>query len=364
MPVPKGRDPDRTRAGLGQWFATVRPAAVDVDIALLPSPRATGYSSETVLFEARWTEDGEERRAAYAARIRPSGYTLFRTHDLDTQWRVIDALGRHSDVPVPPFVGYADEGTSPLGQPFFVTERVEGLVPPDWPSYIRSGWVVESTPAQQYALYQSGLEVLAAVRAADWRRIGLEFMGRADQRPVGIESQTEQDRQFLAWVAEGRRLPLFEQAIDWLGAHGPADDRLSLNWGDARLGNIIFADFKAAAVLDWEMTSVGPPEADLGWFLCFHRIHTYGHGNPDLPGAPSVEEIVALYEKLTGAPVRHLHFFEVRAALRASMLLFRFNDMLLANNKITPDSPDGPHLPATRVLEYLLADPDGRSVGG
>lgn len=357
MPVPSARDPETTRAGLRSWFTRLRPAASDVEVALLPSPRATGYSSETILFEIVWSEKGEARRGEYAARVEPSGYTLFQDHDLDAQRRILEALHRYTDVPVPRVVGHADRGDSPLGQPFFVTERVHGIVPPDWPSYARSGWLLEATPEQQRTLYESGLGILAALRAADWSAMGLEFLVDPGRRPVGLEAELGHDRGFLAWVAEGRALPLFEGALDWLARHCPADDRRHLNWGDARPGNIIFRDFHPVAVLDWEMATVGPPEADLGWWIVFQRMHTEGHGLPPLPGFPSPDEAVALYEAMTGEPVQNLAFFEVRAALRAALLLFRFNDMLLKTGKITPDSPNAPQLPATRVLEALLAEP-------
>ena len=354
IPVPRTRDPDSTRAALGQWFRRARPAARRPEVTLLPSPR-TGYSSETILFEVEWWEEGEAVRESFAARVRPAGYSLYQEHDLDTQWRVIDALGRSTDVPVPEVVGHAVEEDSPLGQPFFVMRRVEGLVPGDSPPYTVRGWLLDAGPEAQRQVYESGLEALALVGTADWEALGLGFLAASRLHPPGLAAQTRADEAFRDWVASGRPLPGFDDALAWLTTHLPDDRRLALNWGDARLGNIIFRDFRAVALLDWEMTALGPPEADLAWWLTFHRLHSEGRDVAGPPGFPAEDRAVALYERWAGPVQTDLRWLMVRAALRAGLLLYRFNDMLVAGGKIEPDSPHAAHLPARRVLDSLLA---------
>ena len=125
------------------------------------------------------------------------------------------------------------------------------------------------------------------------------------------------------------------------GAHLPVSPRLSFNWGDARIGNILFRDFAPVAVLDWEMATLGPPEADLAWWLVFNRIHISGRGLAGPAGFPSEAEAVEQYEADTGWPVRDLRYYQVWAALRAGLLLFRFNDMMVRGGTIDDWFPEG-----------------------
>ena len=353
MPVPTTRHPEDTRAGLAAWLAGARPGAESVEVTLLPSPGSTGYSCETVLFDATWTCRGRAGRGAFAARIHPSGYSLYQEHDLDLQWRVMDAVGSHSDVPVPRIVGHHTDTGGPLGQPFFVMERVEGIAPADSPPYSMRGWLLEASSEDQRLLYRRALSVLARIDSLDWRAAGLDFLDTPARRP-GIGPQVEAYGDFVAWVAEGRQLALFEEAYAWLRAQVPEGTRLAFNWGDARIGNILFRDFAPVAIVDWEMATLGPPEADLAWWLVFNRIHTTGRGLPGPAGFPSDAEAVEQYEADTGSTVRDLHYYEVWAALRAGLLLFRFNDMMVRSGAIDADSPKAAHLPALRVLTALL----------
>ena len=88
----------------------------------------------------------------------------------------------------------------------------------------------------------------------------------------GIEQQMSYYRDFLDWAAQGEQVPVLESTWQWLVDHQPAEEgEVVLSWGDSRIGNIIWDDFRAAAVLDWEMASLGQPEMDLGWFLYFDR---------------------------------------------------------------------------------------------
>jgi aminoglycoside phosphotransferase (APT) family kinase protein len=165
------------------------------------------------------------------------------------------------------------------------------------------------------------------------------------------------DQRFLRWVLAGRPFPVFEDAAAWLARHLPAEPDPVLNWGDARLGNILFRAFTPVAVLDWEMVTLGALEADLAWWIVFMRLHTSGIGKPQLPGLPSPAETVAMYEQLSGRTVGDLHFYEVRAAFRAGLLLVRFSDALVANGTLAPDAPKRPYTPAVNVLAELVGVP-------
>jgi aminoglycoside phosphotransferase (APT) family kinase protein len=359
VPVPTSREQATTERQLAGWLAALGPERSDVAVRLRDSPAGSGFSSETLLFDAEWSDPlGHRCTGQYAARLRPTDYTLYQEHDLDTQWRVIDGLHRHTEVPVPAIVGADTSAGSPLGVPFFVMERVEGQVPADNPAYTVRGWLADAPPACQAALYQRALAVLAAIHAVDWPAVGLGFLAGSTANPVGTAAAMDHDEQFLGWVADRRPLPLFEACAGWLRAHLPPDPAAGpvLNWGDARLGNMLFRDHRPVAVLDWEMVTLGAREADLGWWLLFNRLHTEGINRPQLPGFPDEDGTVACYERLSGHAIDRdaLHFYLVRAAFRGGLLLVRYTDMLVANGLLAPDATRGPHTPAVRVLNGLL----------
>jgi aminoglycoside phosphotransferase (APT) family kinase protein len=356
MAIPTTRDRAATAVALARWLEDAVPDGRDATVELHDAPAGTGFSSDTVVFDAAWRGPDGPVDGSFVARLRPTGYTLYQEHDLEKQWRVIDALHRHTAVPVPPIVGHDTSADSPLGQPFFVMERVEGRAPADAPPYTVAGWLHDAAPTDQSALFERGLEVLARIHAVDWEALGLgPLLRAATSPPVGAARQMDHDEQFLGWVLAGRHLPVFEDAVAWLAGHVPDEPELVLNWGDARLGNILFRDFAPVAVLDWEMVTLGAPEADLAWWIVFMRLHTTGINKPELPGFPSPAETVRKYEALAGRPVGDLHFYEVRAALRAGLLLVRFTDALVANGTLPPDAPKTPYTPAGRVLTDLLA---------
>ena len=352
MPVPPGRSRGQTVEGLTRWLHDTVDEASEITVQVHPSPRSTGFSCETVLFDAQWRHAGESQRGTFAARVRPSGYSLYQEHDLDRQWRLIDAIGRLGAVPVPRIVGHATGGEDYLDQPFFVMERVEGVACADAPPYSIKGWLHDARPSEQQRVVERSIDILARIHAIPVPCLPKTAVERGV--PVGIGAQVEAYGDFLAWVADGRDVPEFESAYRWLRDELPADPAMSFCWGDARIGNILFRHSFPVAVLDWEMAGLGPPEADLAWWMVFDRIHTVGRAVPRLPGFPDEAMIVERYQRKTGRAVQALRYYQVWAALRASVLLFRFHDMLSRHGMAPSDPQRAAYQPAIRVLRDLL----------
>ena len=114
--------------------------------------------------------------------------------------------------------------------------------------------------------------------------------------------------------------PTAAAALQVLRQNTPTDLQMGVVWGDARIGNIIFAVTCPAAVLDWEMVCAGSPETDLAWTLFLDRLQSEGIGVPKLEGFPSREETVARYEELSGHEVKHLHYYEIFAGFRFTVI--------------------------------------------
>ena len=299
-------------------------------------PDGSGYSNETLLFRVAWTEGGEARTADLAARLRPIGYAVFAEYDLSLQYRCLEEVAERSTVPVPRVRWFESEEAA-LGAPFFVMDRVAGQVPPDNPPYTAGGWLHDASPADQGRLHRRALEVMASLHRLDWED-GFGFLERHDLGPPGMATQLKAGRAYLEWAAEGGSLPLHEAAMAWVEANRPEDPPLGVNWGDARIGNMMFRDFTPVAVFDWEMATLGPAEVDLAWWLVLERYSAEGNGQPPLPGFPAREETIATYEHLLGRPMRDIQYYEVWAALRFAIVLVRVIRMMTAHGVIPEGS--------------------------
>ncbi|WP_433993767.1 phosphotransferase, partial [Mycolicibacterium porcinum] len=113
------------------------------------------------------------------------------------------------------------------------------------------------------------------------------------------------------------RSPLVERALAWLEENFPEDVAASesvLIWGDSRIGNVLYDNFRPSAVLDWEMATIGPRELDVSWIIFAHMVFQELAGMAGLPGLPDVmreEDVRATYRELTGAELGDLRWFYI-----------------------------------------------------
>jgi len=350
MPVPDQRDPGLTCSLLQGWLRDRLPRARDLVVSGVRTPSAgSGFSSETLLFDAAWTEDATPLRVALVARVAPTAYRLFPDPRFEDQCRVMHILDRDTDVPLPA-VRWFEVGSEPLGAPFIVMDHVAGLVPGDVPPYHQDGWVVQASPAERERLWWGAVDVLAGIHRLDVDALGLRFVDRPEYGRTGIDQQLGYYERFLEWAGAGE-LPDARRALAWLRARQPDEvGRPSLLWGDARIGNVIFRDCEPRAVLDWEMVTLGQPEVDLAWFLYFDRHHSEGSGTTRLAGFPSAGETVARYERLLGRPMRDLDYYEVFAALRFAIIMARLGVLFMEVGWLPP----GSDFPTTNTAAMLL----------
>ncbi|GAA1779105.1 phosphotransferase family protein [Actinomadura chokoriensis] len=325
MPVPDQRDPEITRRALTDWLGGHLPG---VRIPHVDTPQTSGFSNETLMFEAEWSEGGETRREPFVARVAPTAYQVFPEPRFADEYRLMRILDERTSVPVPPIRWY-EPSADVLGAPFFVMGRVEGRVPTDMPPYHTDGWVTEVPPAERAAMWWSTLEIMADLHRLDVRGLGLGFLDQPSWGAPGLDQRLAYYEHYLHWAYKGPQETALK-ALAWLKANRPdePDEPVAL-WGDARIGNVIFQAGAPAAVLDWETAVLGAPEEDLAWFMFLDRHHSDGMGAPRLDGFPSYAETIARYEELLGRPMRHMAYYEVLSGFKFSVIMARIGQAMI-----------------------------------
>jgi len=336
MAIVETQDLEGTRQRLAGWLGCKLPQGSDrLEISELQIPQGAGHSNATLLFDARWTEGNEPRSGGFVARVRPSGRGVFPEYDMQLQFRCMQILGARSSVPVPKMLWFEDDA-SVLGQPFYLMEKLDGIVPPDNPPYAIAGWVAEATAEQQAGLWRRSIELLARIHCLDWRALGFAFLDRPEYGPTGFAQQLAYYRNYLDWATDGAPAPELAATLAWLEANRPAGDEVVLNWGDARISNMMYRDFAPIAVLDWEMACLGPPEADVAWFLFMNDFLTTAIGLPGIAGFPDAAGTAAEYARHAGKPLRDLHYFSVWAGFRFAVIMASIETLMKANGIDSP----------------------------
>ena len=353
---------DRSHYGpaLEQWFTSRYPERAHVNVTNINIPVSTGFSNETVFFDASWTEGGAARSDRFVARIEPAAGALFPAQSshcgvsVEVQYRAMEAVGHHCDAPVPELLGYEPD-PAVIGQPFFVMGFTEGRVPADQPRYSEEGFLVdEATPAERRRMVATGLEAMAQIHSIDWREAGLDWLDASGIGQPSTRLQLDLYRAATTRELAGREHPVLSAAFDWLYANDPGDDRIGLSWGDSRLGNILWQDYRPAAVLDWEACALSPTEADVGWWLMFDRMSFDDMGAARMEGFPDREEMISLYEQASGREVRAPHYWEVFGAMRFCAIFIGLGDRITSSGLIPPEMNPAVGNMVTQALADLL----------
>ena len=281
---------------------------------LVVEKHQAGFSNET--FYVSW---GPKR---WVLRRPPRGDILPTAHDMSREFRVLSGLAP-TGVRVPrPVVMCEDR--SIIGVPFYLMERVEGIV------------IREQLPLKFDAITdrkkigEEIIDALIELHAVDWQKTSLANLGK----PEGFL-----ERQLRRWIGQleltlprTRPLPGIREVTQWLQTHLPPQNATSIVHGDYKLDNVMFAPPPATrliAIFDWEMATLGDPLADLGWVLSFWGP-TGGPPDPEpresnyitsQPGFHTREELQARYEQKTGRTMRHFAFYHCMAIWKYAIIL-------------------------------------------
>lgn len=318
------RDQTEVHDRLEAWLAEVLPAGAEPVVTLHAGIDTNGMSSETVILDVTWTEDGERRTGEYVARVAPAqaDVPVFREYRLQDQYDAMRLAGELTDVPVPA-VRWFEQTGEVLGTPFFLMDRVEGIVPPDVMPYpFGDNWLYDADPADQDRLARGSIEAIVKLHAIADPTTTFGFLDPAVSGNDGatpLARNLAKTRAWYEWAAlDLTRSPLVDRALAWLEANLPATDDAVLCWGDARIGNMMYRDFEPVAVLDWEMASIGPRELDASWIVFAHQVFQTIAQVFELPGMPdflSEASVRATYRELSGVELGDLTWYHLYNAV-------------------------------------------------
>jgi aminoglycoside phosphotransferase (APT) family kinase protein len=308
------------RADLEAWLAGQLTAGADPVVSQLRTP-PVGQSSETVLFEATWTGDGGPVTRRLVARVAPqrADIPLFPHYDLPREYQAIRSVAEHTDAPVPEAV-WLEGDASFLGSPFFVMGRVDGEAPPDV-SYLLDGWLARASAAEQRLLQESTIAAIGCLHAAPDPARHFAFLQFREAGDTPLRRHVAHAWKWYEYAAGlGGRFPLIERGFRWVDDHWPArEGDTVLLWGDARIGNVLYRDFRPAALLDWEMAGLGSRELDLAWLVASHRVFAdvlTQRGMPGMPHFLRLDDVAASYEAVTGHAAADMDFYLGYAAVQ------------------------------------------------
>ena len=246
-------------------------------------------------------------------RVVPKG----RNETMLREYRVLEALNG-TDVPHPEAYGACDD-PSVIGSSFYLMGMVDG-----WSPMNTDGWPApfDTDLEARAGLGMQLVDGIARLSRVDWRARGLEGFGK----PEGFH-----DRQVDRWLAhlnavQFRELPGLDVASDWLRRHRPAHWEPGIIHGDYQFANVMFshgAPARLAAIVDWEMSTVGDPLLDLGWVVSGWsdpgEDRTSGYA--DLTGMPSRAEILDHYATVSGRDVGEIDYYVILARFKLAIVL-------------------------------------------
>lgn len=325
-----------TTKQIAEWLTGRWPERGPADVTGFHMAQGGGSSSIIV---ADYAQGGASGRIVL--RLQPPDDPVFHAASShasmpEREWAAQQAIRVHAPgVPLPALLAIEPDPRF-LGRPFFAMGFVEGKDLKPF-GFMSTGALAEASPDQRRALMLGMMDHLAAIHAID---AGVPELARFHAGKSGRETTLLHldllDREARDKLA-GRSFPTLLNGLRWLRDHVPDDDRVGLNWGDARVGNsLLGADFQPLALLDWEGTALLPTESDLGWWSLYDIMERRQSGDAVLPGMPSLQEQLDRYVAVSGREIRDLAYWQMLAAVRTALVLMRLRDRLENAGIATP----------------------------
>jgi aminoglycoside phosphotransferase (APT) family kinase protein len=249
---------------------------------------------------------------SWVVRRPPLGHVLATAHDMGREYRVITAL-RDTSVPVPLTYTLCTD-PDVIGAPFYVMSDVDGV------AYRTADQIAVLGPTRIRAIAERLIATLALLHAVPPAEVGLADFGR----PEGFLAR--QVRRWKKQLDASRSRPIagIDELHALLAANPPDGTPPTIVHGDYRLDNVLVgSDDKIAAVVDWEMATLGDPLTDVGLLIVYQTMERLGDGPmaSAAPGYPAVPEVIAQYAECSGRDLSDLGFYIALASFKAAVIL-------------------------------------------
>jgi aminoglycoside phosphotransferase (APT) family kinase protein len=319
----------------------------------------SGNSADTFFATVAGVAGGAARELRLVIRRQNQGSDIFLESDLSLPTRVMAAVGAHpaaAGIPVPSVIGLESD-VNLIGAPFMVMEQLPGRILPQSPNYNKEGWLADMDTDSQSQVWRGCLEMLARIHRLPVAG-HFTFLDRPHRGRTPFDQYLNWMEEWYVWARAGRPHRITDIAIEYLKANRPVEAPASLLWGDPQPTNLLFLpDGKISGVIDWEMAVLGPPEADLAWWLFFDDLFSKGMGVPRLPGLPERALCIRWYEAALGRGVQNLDYYDVLAAFRMAIVGMRSADRQIQRGRIPPNTTARENAPIVRLLAGLLGEP-------
>lgn len=325
-----------TTTQIAEWLTLRWPDRGPAEVSEFRMAQGGGSSAIIV---ADYAQGGAPDRIVL--RLQPADDPVFHaasTHASmpEMEWAAQQAVRVHAPGVPLPFLHAVESDPKFLGRPFFAMGFVDGIDLKPF-GYMSTGPLTEASPDQRRALMLGMLDHLAALHAIDpgvpeLARFHVGESGRATTL-LHLDLLDRETDDKLA----GRSFPTLRNGLSWLRDNVPDDDRIGLNWGDARVGNALMgADFQPLALLDWEGAAILPTESDLGWWSLYDIMERGQSVDAILAGIPSLQQQLDHYVAVSGREIRNLFYWQMLAAVRTALVLLRLRDRLEQAGIATP----------------------------
>lgn len=314
-------DPHIKRAQLEAWFRSKLPAAESISVGPLEKAPG-GLASEIHFLDLNWWESGQEYTEHLLIREESKVFRVFPEFHLDREFNAMRAL-EGSSVPVPRMF-WLENDESVIGAPFYIMGKIDGeVLDPQQIGDEPAGPLWEATPSERCEMWRQVLETMARIHTIDCAQFGPLYPGAPQTGADVLDQQIDFYRNMAEWAKVEPR-PLIEVAFKWFDDNRFEPRHVSLCWGDARPGNLMYRDGEIVGVLDWDMTHIGSAEIDLAWFLAVDWLtcdSTIAKGRWE--GIPGREETIQMYEEALGRELENLFYHEAFAFLKLGIIFWR-----------------------------------------
>ncbi|ARS26842.1 phosphotransferase family protein [Sphingomonas sp. KC8] len=322
---------------LRDWFEANVEGWRDVEVRPHDVELGAGFSAEIFFVDVTYVDrDGPQARTLVVRR-QPTDFEVVLGSSLALQGKMMAALDAWGGVPVPPWIGM-ELDTSVLGLPFLVMGKVDGQCATQRPNYNVDGWLKDMEPAGRARSFRNAIHAFANLSKIDWEQ-GFDFLARNEWGKPGVDQYVGHLVAWHAGCAKGRSMRYIDAALDHIQRHKPLHAPVNVLWGDATPSNVMFdASGEVQALIDWELAALGPAELDLAWWLYFDDLFSRRFGIERLPGLPTRDETIAIWEAAVGRKAENLEYYDVVVALRMALVAVGAFDRQVSVGNIKADN--------------------------